>query len=156
MAESLAGSLRLTIGVLRGPATPRLAPLLHAVTLTLAKTADSPTPVVDCPDPEAALENLEYAVRRNPRASVALGRLLRHAATKTHVVPNCDSDVSKKRCVAVLYGRRIRRSRPAGSFGFTKGRALRAAPARPWEFYPLYSLTTSRTQTTPKRSFSIP
>ncbi len=77
VAESLAGSLRLTIGVLRGPVTPSLAPLLHAVTLTLTETADSPTPVVDCPDPDAALRHLDEAVRRNPRASVALGRLLR-------------------------------------------------------------------------------
>ncbi|WP_280241276.1 enoyl-CoA hydratase/isomerase family protein [Nocardia abscessus] len=78
MAESLGGSLRLTIGVLRGPSTPSLAPLLRAVTLTLAET-DYPatTTVVDCPDPDAALRHLDEAVRRNPRASVALGLLLR-------------------------------------------------------------------------------
>ncbi|NKY25845.1 putative enoyl-CoA hydratase echA14 [Nocardia gamkensis] len=76
-ARSLAGSLRLTIGTLRHPAPPSLAPLLRAVTLTLAETAHPATTIVDCPDPDAALKHLEEAVRRNPRASVALGRLLR-------------------------------------------------------------------------------
>ncbi|MEV0766694.1 enoyl-CoA hydratase/isomerase family protein [Nocardia salmonicida] len=75
-AALLAGSLRLAVGVLRGPATPTLTPLLRAATLTLAEQADLTT-VVDQPDPDAALEYLAEAVRRNPQASVALGRLLR-------------------------------------------------------------------------------
>ncbi|MEU1550896.1 enoyl-CoA hydratase/isomerase family protein [Nocardia sp. NPDC005745] len=77
LARSLAGSLRLTIGILRDAATPSLAPLLRSVTLTLARTADPAATIVDRPDPDAALEQLQEAVRRNPRASVALGRLLR-------------------------------------------------------------------------------
>ncbi|MFE7746343.1 enoyl-CoA hydratase/isomerase family protein [Nocardia sp. NPDC057455] len=77
VADALAGSLRLTIGVLRGPATARVTPLLRALTLTLAESTDPATPVVGCPDLAAALRRLEEAVQRNPRPSVALGRLLR-------------------------------------------------------------------------------
>ncbi|MFD4442009.1 enoyl-CoA hydratase/isomerase family protein [Nocardia sp. NPDC058519] len=77
VAEALAGSLRLSIGVLRGPASPSLVPLLRALTLTLAEDAGTSPMIVDHPDPDAAVEHLTAAVRRNPQASVALGRLLR-------------------------------------------------------------------------------
>ncbi|MGW6117909.1 enoyl-CoA hydratase/isomerase family protein [Nocardia sp. NPDC055165] len=78
-AALLAGSLRLTIGTLRGPATPKLTPLLRAATLTLAERADQAM-IVEHPDPAAGVDHLADAVRRNPRASVALGRLLRQTA----------------------------------------------------------------------------
>lgn len=77
VARRLAGSLRVTVGVLRGPVLPELGPLLDAVTLTLADVADAAAPIVDRPDPDAALAHLEEAVRLNPRSSVALNRLLR-------------------------------------------------------------------------------
>ncbi|MGW6701578.1 enoyl-CoA hydratase/isomerase family protein [Nocardia sp. NPDC055049] len=80
VAEALAGSLRLSIGVLRGPVSPRLEPLLRALTLTLAEDAASSPMIVDHPDSEAAVRHLTEAVRRNPQASVALGRLLRQTA----------------------------------------------------------------------------
>ncbi|MGW4369322.1 enoyl-CoA hydratase/isomerase family protein [Nocardia takedensis] len=149
-AASLSASLRLTIGVLRHPPTPALAPLLRALTLTLVASettpsttvsasrgssmprsrldvsagappsadsvtatipgSPSPSPrrrpttpnsqrspgaavegdaladqasadldlfIVECPDVDEALTRLRAAVERSPRASVALGRLLR-------------------------------------------------------------------------------
>ncbi|TLG05379.1 enoyl-CoA hydratase/isomerase family protein [Nocardia cyriacigeorgica] len=77
MADLLADSLRLTVGVIRGGWEPRVAPLVYATTLTLATAVEQPMPIVRCDDIDEALETLARAVGDNPRASVALGRLLR-------------------------------------------------------------------------------
>ncbi|MFD6393390.1 enoyl-CoA hydratase/isomerase family protein [Nocardia sp. NPDC060259] len=73
----LSGSLRITVGVLRGAAPPAVTPLLDALTLTLSDSPEVSRQVVTHPDPDAAVRQLEEATRHNPRASVALGRLLR-------------------------------------------------------------------------------
>lgn len=95
-AGLVAAALPITVGVLRGPLTPGLAPLVAAATLTLA---DGPAsmgpagslshivPVGDIPGPgpvstdlEAAVIRLRDAVSRSPRAAVACGQLVRQTA----------------------------------------------------------------------------
>ncbi|MEV4235442.1 enoyl-CoA hydratase/isomerase family protein [Nocardia sp. NPDC049737] len=77
--ERMNQALPLVIGVLRGPVTPGLAPLLEAATLTVATdaTASSLPQAVVVDGVDAALDLLRAAVRRSPRAAVACGQLLR-------------------------------------------------------------------------------
>ena len=99
-AGLVAAALPITVGVLRGPLTPGLAPLAAAATLTLADWPASPgtvpaaagplshvVPVGDIEGPEAASTGLEGAVRRlrdavarSPRAAIACGLLVRQTA----------------------------------------------------------------------------
>ena len=105
-AGLVAAALPITVGVLRGPLTPGLAPLVAAATLTLADgsaslgvpTAAGPTaagpapplqivPVGDIRGPgtvptdlEAAVGRLRDAVLRSPRAAIACGQLVRQTA----------------------------------------------------------------------------
>ena len=102
-AGFVAAALPITVGVLRGPLTPGLAPLVAAATLTLADgsaslagpTAAGPTaapalqivPVGDIRGPgtvptdlEAAVGRLRDAALRSPRAAIACGQLVRQTA----------------------------------------------------------------------------
>lgn len=82
MATALASTLRITVGVLESEPTPELEPLLRAMTLTLSTgDAGENRALVPCGDIAAGLDQLRAAVQRNPRASVALARLLRQTAT---------------------------------------------------------------------------
>jgi enoyl-CoA hydratase/carnithine racemase len=89
-AELVAGALPITVGLLDGPPSPRLEPLLAAATLTLAAgpVPDSARWVVPVGDVDAggvgAEDRLEVAaarlracVERSPRAALACGQLLR-------------------------------------------------------------------------------
>jgi enoyl-CoA hydratase/carnithine racemase len=96
-AGLVAAALPITVGVLRGPLTPGLAPLAAAATLTLAdgpasvgwpaRAASAIVPVEDIPGPgpvstdlETAVDRLRDAVSRSPRAAVACGQLVRQTA----------------------------------------------------------------------------
>jgi enoyl-CoA hydratase/carnithine racemase len=108
-AGLVAAALPITAGVLRGPLTPGLAPLIAAATLTLAggpaseRAAAGPAsepaaagpagsashivPVGDIPGPGpvptelgAAVGRLRDAVSRSPRAAIACGQLVRQTA----------------------------------------------------------------------------
>jgi enoyl-CoA hydratase/carnithine racemase len=104
-AGLVAAALPITVGVLRGPLTPGLAPLVAAATLTLADGPASPgvpappgvpaaagsashiVPVGDIQGPgpvptelEAAVGRLRDAVSRSPRAAIACGQLVRQTA----------------------------------------------------------------------------
>jgi enoyl-CoA hydratase/carnithine racemase len=95
-AGLVAAALPITVGVLRGPLTPGLAPLVAAATLTLADGPASMAaagsvshlvPIGDIPGPgpvstdlEAAVIGLREAVSRSPRAAVACGQLVRQTA----------------------------------------------------------------------------
>ncbi|MGK8507588.1 enoyl-CoA hydratase/isomerase family protein [Nocardia asiatica] len=80
LAAGLAELMRLTVGVVRGPVTARLATLAEAATLTLVESDSGNRHAVRCADIDAAVRRLREAVGRSPRASVALGRLLRQTA----------------------------------------------------------------------------
>jgi enoyl-CoA hydratase/carnithine racemase len=104
-AGLVAAALPITVGVLRGPLTPRLAPLAAAASLTLAdgkaSASDSgsgwswaseivpvgdlqgrgPTAAdLEAADLEAAVGRLRDAVTRSPRAAIACGQLVRQTA----------------------------------------------------------------------------
>lgn len=81
-AARVRGALPLTVGVLRGPAGGRLAPILAAATLTLteAEVQDGARQLVHTPKLDESLELLRTAVARSPRAALACGQLLRHTA----------------------------------------------------------------------------
>ena len=88
-ARLVAGALPVTVGVLAGPATPSLEPLIEAATLTLTPAADSGlsgralVPAGDIPgspDLAGAMARLRAAVERSPRAAIACGQLLRQTA----------------------------------------------------------------------------
>ncbi len=94
-AGLVAAALPITVGVLRGPVTPGLAPLVAAASLTLADdptptgtdtttptTTPTPTPqiVPAVPDLDTALEVVRAAVLRSPRAAIACGQLVRQTA----------------------------------------------------------------------------
>jgi enoyl-CoA hydratase/carnithine racemase len=98
-AGLVAAALPITVGVLRGPLTPGLAPLATAATLTLADgpaslggpantgPASHIVPVGDIqgpglvpPELEAAVGRLRDAVSRSPRAAIACGQLVRQTA----------------------------------------------------------------------------
>ncbi|WP_433761300.1 enoyl-CoA hydratase/isomerase family protein [Nocardia sp. CA-135398] len=78
-AERMNQALPLVIGVLRGPVTSGLAPLLEAATLTLTTdaAASSLPQAVVVDDIDAAINLLRAAVQHSPRAAVACGQLLR-------------------------------------------------------------------------------
>jgi enoyl-CoA hydratase/carnithine racemase len=96
VAGLVAAALPITVGVLRGPMTPGLAPLAAAASLTLADDSapasesesalhvvpvgeirePSPAP----PDLDAAVGRLRDAVLRSPRAAIACGQLVRQTA----------------------------------------------------------------------------
>jgi enoyl-CoA hydratase/carnithine racemase len=96
-AGLVAAALPVTAGVLRGPMTVDLAPLVAAASLTLAEdsglvaasaaaarqvvsVADAPGPGPASPDLEAAVGRLRDAVERSPRAAIACGQLVRQTA----------------------------------------------------------------------------
>ena len=90
-AGLVAGALPITVGLLSGPPSPSLEPLLDAATLTLAegpsslRSSRSLVPVGDVVGGDvAAGDHLEVAaarlragVERSPRAALACGQLLR-------------------------------------------------------------------------------
>jgi Enoyl-CoA hydratase/isomerase len=91
-ADLVAGALPITVGLLDGPPSPRLEPLLAAATLTLAvgpvpDSARWVVPVGDVAEDsgDVAAENrlrvaaarLRACVERSPRAALACGQLLR-------------------------------------------------------------------------------
>jgi enoyl-CoA hydratase/carnithine racemase len=75
-------ALPVTAGLLRGPPTASLGPLLAAVSLTLAAgpAAGKDRRLVPVADLAAAVELLRAAVARSPRAAVSCGQLLRQTA----------------------------------------------------------------------------
>jgi enoyl-CoA hydratase/carnithine racemase len=87
-ARIVAGALPVTAGLLGGPPTPELEPLLAATTLTLAAgpAAARSRPIVSVADVDGAddLDDaatlLRAAVARSPRAAVACGQLLRQTS----------------------------------------------------------------------------
>jgi enoyl-CoA hydratase/carnithine racemase len=79
-AALVAGALPVTVGVLSGPVTPGLAPLIEATTLTLGLGAPAARAIVPVDDLAGAAERLRAAVSRSPRAAIACGQLLRQTA----------------------------------------------------------------------------
>lgn len=80
-AEAVAGSLRIVVGVLESEPTARLEPLLRAMTLTLSSSSSAGVrELIACADLRSGVNRISDAVARNPRASVALARLLRQTA----------------------------------------------------------------------------
>jgi Enoyl-CoA hydratase/isomerase len=85
----VAGALPVTVGVLDGPTSASLEPLVAATTLTLA-AGTSPdggmreiVPAGDlpgAPDVPEAIDQLRAAAERSPRAAIACGQLLRQTA----------------------------------------------------------------------------
>ncbi|WP_330254164.1 enoyl-CoA hydratase/isomerase family protein [Nocardia sp. NBC_00565] len=81
-AAAVSGTLRIAVGILESAPTPIVEPLLRAMTLTLSSTAAGEgRELIGCDDIAAGLDRLSSAVDRNPRASVALARLLRQTVT---------------------------------------------------------------------------
>ncbi len=76
-------SLSLVIGVATRPMPDRLAPLLEALTLTLAgpHASRQPRQLVRVDDPQKAFAELADVVERRPRACLTLGQLLRQTPT---------------------------------------------------------------------------
>jgi hypothetical protein len=98
-AGLVAAALPITVGVLRGPVTPSLAPLAAAASMTLAADptpTPTPTPQIvpvgdirgaaghrpgpAVADLDTALDVLRAAVVRSPRAAIACGQLVRQTA----------------------------------------------------------------------------
>lgn len=81
-ATCVSSSLPLVVGVATVPPPDTLKPLLHALTTTLAGpwATDGQRPLVATTDPLEAYRTLAEAVTRRPRASLALGQLLRQTA----------------------------------------------------------------------------
>jgi enoyl-CoA hydratase/carnithine racemase len=87
-AGLVAGALPVTVGVLAGPPSPGLHPLIAAATLTLGEPASGDgvralVPVGDLPGTPGlheALARLRAAIDRSPRAAIACGQLLRETA----------------------------------------------------------------------------
>jgi enoyl-CoA hydratase/carnithine racemase len=87
-ARIVAGALPVTAGLLSGPPTPGLEPLLAAATLTLATGPAAPAPRAIIPvadvdgaaDLDDAAALLQAAVARSPRAAVTCGQLLRQTS----------------------------------------------------------------------------
>ncbi|MQY27577.1 enoyl-CoA hydratase/isomerase family protein [Nocardia aurantia] len=79
VADRIERALPLVVGVLRGPASARLRPLLAAATLTLTdRHASALWPqMVAVGDLDAALADLHAATAYSPRAAIACGQLLR-------------------------------------------------------------------------------
>jgi enoyl-CoA hydratase/carnithine racemase len=87
-AGLVAGALPVTVGVLAGPPSPGLHPLIAAATLTLGEPAvgggaQALVPIGDLPGApglHGALARLRAAIDRSPRAAIACGQLLRQTA----------------------------------------------------------------------------
>jgi hypothetical protein len=88
-AASIRGALPVTVGVLAGPPSRALLPLLRGLTLTLAGAQPRALPagsrravvplddIPGTPDMDGAVERLRAAVARSPRAALACAQLLR-------------------------------------------------------------------------------
>ncbi|MFE9322558.1 enoyl-CoA hydratase/isomerase family protein [Nocardia sp. NPDC052278] len=74
-------ALPLVVGVLRGPVSLQIAPLLDALTVTItdAPQEDTPRQMVAVDDVDKALGVLRLAVSGSPRAAISCGQLLRQA-----------------------------------------------------------------------------
>ncbi|WP_237755194.1 enoyl-CoA hydratase/isomerase family protein [Nocardia nova] len=82
MADVVASTLRITVGVLESEPTPAMRPLLRALTLTVTATGSgNDRELVRRGDIASSVALLTDATERNPRASVALARLLRQTQT---------------------------------------------------------------------------
>ncbi len=88
-ADLVADALPVTVGMLGGPPTASLEPLITAATLTLtAETAQDgrmreiipANDIPGAPDLKGALDRLQAAVERSPRAAITCGQLLRQTA----------------------------------------------------------------------------
>jgi enoyl-CoA hydratase/carnithine racemase len=87
-ARIVAGALPVTAGLLSGPPTLALEPLLAAATLTLSTgpTAPAPCTIVPVADVDGAADLddaaalLQAAVARSPRAALACGQLVRQTS----------------------------------------------------------------------------
>lgn len=79
MAGQVARSLSLTIGIATREPSPRLLPLLDAMTLTVAgpEVTMAGPHLVAVPDPEKAWSTIADSVGNHPQSSVACGQLLR-------------------------------------------------------------------------------
>lgn len=82
LADAVANTLRISVGVLASEPTPELEPLLRAMTFTMSEPlANTRRELIECDDTTKSLEHLTRAIARNPQASIALARLLRQTAT---------------------------------------------------------------------------
>jgi hypothetical protein len=110
-ASLVAGALPITVGLLTGPPSARLEPLLSAATLTLAAGPDSLgslrslVPVGDVVDVagyglEAAAARLRAGVERSPRAALACGQLLR----QTQALPTTPALAAEAAAYSLLLG----------------------------------------------------
>jgi hypothetical protein len=115
-ASLVAGALPLTVGLLSGPLSPRLEPLLSAATLTLAEgpsslgSLRSLVPVGDVADVagdvaagdrlEVAAARLRAGVERSPRAALACGQLLR----QTPALPTTPGLAAEAAAYSLLLG----------------------------------------------------
>lgn len=80
-AAAVAGSLRIVVGVLESEPTARMEPLLRAMTVTLSSSSSAGSrELIGCADLPSCVDRISEAVGRNPRASVALARLVRQTA----------------------------------------------------------------------------
>ncbi|MET7475575.1 enoyl-CoA hydratase/isomerase family protein [Streptomyces sp. NPDC005648] len=81
-AHRLGECLPLTIGIATRRPPDRLSPLLDRLTLTLVgpEVEADDRRLVSVEDPGKAYDELAHAVERHPRASLALGQLLRQTA----------------------------------------------------------------------------
>ena len=111
-ASLVAGALPLTVGLLSGPPSARLEPLLAAATLTLAAgpVPDSVRSLVAVGDVagnvaagdrlEVAAARLRAGVERSPRAALACGQLLR----QTPALPTTPGLAAEAAAYSLLLG----------------------------------------------------
>lgn len=79
VADALASTPALVIGVLRGQLTEALDPVLAATTVTLSDTASADRRIVHVADLAAATAELRSAVQHSPQAALACAHLLRRS-----------------------------------------------------------------------------
>jgi enoyl-CoA hydratase/carnithine racemase len=142
-AGLVAAALPVTVGVLRGPMTAGLAPLVAAASLTLAEgskpvtasaaSARQVVSVADIPGPgpastnlEAAVGRLRAAVERSPRAAIACGQLVRQTA----VLGTGEGLAAEAVAYSLLLGG-PEFARWLGERGPARPAGLRKAPAEP-------------------------
>jgi enoyl-CoA hydratase/carnithine racemase len=142
-AGLVAAALPVTVGVLRGPMTAGLAPLVAAASVTLAEdsrplaasattarqvvsVADIPGPGSLSPDLEAAVGRLRDAVERSPRAAIACGQLVRQTA----VLGTGEGLAAEAAAYSLLLGG-PEFARWLGERGPARPAGLRKAPAEP-------------------------
>jgi enoyl-CoA hydratase/carnithine racemase len=99
-ADRVGAALAVTIGTASSPPTPALAPLVGALSLTLAPTGTSDRGCVPVDDPGAELAAITQAVAARPRAAVLLGQLLRGTA----VMPTGPALAAEAATYSVLLG----------------------------------------------------